>query len=65
LQIAYDLTLEGWAAALELREKETANHSRNVVEMTLKLAEKFDIPVEELSHIAEGHCCTILVRWHP
>lgn len=54
LQIAYDLTLEGWAAALELREKETANHSRNVVEMTLKLAEKFDIPVEELSHIRRG-----------
>ncbi len=54
LQIAYDLTLEGWAAALELREKETANHSRNVVEMTLKLAEKFAIPAEEMAHIRRG-----------
>ncbi len=54
LQTAYDATLEGWAAALELREKETANHSRNVVEMTLKLAEKFDFTAEEMSHIRRG-----------
>jgi PAS domain S-box-containing protein len=54
LQYAYDATLEGWAAALELREKETANHSRNVVEMTIKLAEKFGFSTDELAHVRRG-----------
>ncbi len=54
LQKAYDATLEGWAAALELREKETATHSRNVVDMTLKLAKEFEIPEEQIVHIRRG-----------
>jgi len=54
LQTAYDATLEGWAAALELREKETANHSRNVVGMTLKLAAQYDLTEEEITHIRRG-----------
>ena len=36
---AYDTTLEGWAKALELRNKETENHSRRVTELTVLLAE--------------------------
>lgn len=54
LQIAYDATLQGWADALELREKETANHSRNVVEMTVRMAEEFQISEEEMVHIRRG-----------
>ena len=54
LQTAYEATLEGWAAALELREKETATHSRNVVEMTMELAEKFNFDNDELVHIRRG-----------
>jgi PAS domain S-box-containing protein len=54
LQNAYDATLEGWAAALELREHETANHSRNVVELTLKLAKEFNVPEEQMVHIRRG-----------
>ncbi|NLF51306.1 MAG: PAS domain S-box protein [Leptolinea sp.] len=54
LQTAYDATLEGWAAALELREKETANHSRNVVEMTVRIAEHFQVSEEEIIHIRRG-----------
>ena len=54
LQTAYDATLEGWAAALELREKETANHSRNVVEMTMRLAAKFNFTEDEMVHIRRG-----------
>lgn len=54
LQNAYEATLEGWAAALELREKETANHSRNVVEMTIRLAQKLNIPADELVHVRRG-----------
>ncbi len=54
LQNAYEATLEGWAAALELREKETANHSRNVVDMTMELAAKFNFDSDELVHIRRG-----------
>ncbi len=54
LQTAYEATLEGWAAALELREKETATHSRNVVEMTMELAAKFNFDNEEMVHIRRG-----------
>ncbi|BCY18409.1 MAG: PAS domain S-box protein [Chloroflexi bacterium] len=54
LQTAYESTLEGWAAALELREKETATHSRNVVEMTMALASRFNFSEDELIHIRRG-----------
>jgi PAS domain S-box-containing protein len=51
---AYDTTLEGWARALELRDKETEGHSRTVTELTLHLAMLMDIPQEELIHIRRG-----------
>jgi PAS domain S-box-containing protein/putative nucleotidyltransferase with HDIG domain len=54
LQNAYEATLEGWAAALELREKETATHSRNVVEMTMKLAAEYGFSDDEMIHIRRG-----------
>ena len=51
---AYEATLEGWASALELREKETAGHSRRVVERTLKIAKRIGVPEEQLVHIRRG-----------
>ncbi len=51
---AYDTTLEGWAGALELRDKETEGHSRRVTETTLKVARALEIPEEELIHIRRG-----------
>ena len=51
---AYDTTLEGWASALELRDKETENHSRRVTELTLALAEAMGIQGKELVHIQRG-----------
>ena len=51
---AYDTTLEGWARALELRDKETEGHSRRVTDMTLKLAVAMGIAGEELEHIRRG-----------
>ncbi len=38
LLLAYNATIEGWSAALDLRDKETEGHSRRVTEMTLQLA---------------------------
>jgi putative two-component system response regulator len=54
LSRAYDTTLEGWAKALELRERETAGHSRRVVMLTLRMAEMIGIPAEERVHIHRG-----------
>jgi PAS domain S-box-containing protein/putative nucleotidyltransferase with HDIG domain len=51
---AYDTTLEGWALALELRDKETEGHSRRVTETTLKVARALHIPEEQLVHIRRG-----------
>jgi PAS domain S-box-containing protein len=51
---AYDTTLEGWAKALEFRDKETEGHSRRVTETTLKLARSLGFSEEELVDIYRG-----------
>jgi PAS domain S-box-containing protein/putative nucleotidyltransferase with HDIG domain len=54
LRLAYDATIEGWARALELREKETAGHSERTVAMALTLARRLGIGGEQLEHIRRG-----------
>jgi len=54
LLVAYDSTLQGWSNALELREQETAGHSRRVVELTLKIARALGIEDENLAYIERG-----------
>jgi len=54
LEEAYDTTLEGWARALELRDKETEGHSRRVTETTLAVARAMGFNQEELVHIRRG-----------
>jgi len=51
---AYDTTLEGWARALELRDKETEGHSRRVTKSTLMLARKLELPEEDIEQIRRG-----------
>ena len=54
LMLAYDVTIEGWSRALDLRDKETEGHSQRVTEMTLELARAFCVNEEELPHIRRG-----------
>jgi len=54
LEEAYDTTLEGWARALELRDKETEGHSRRVTEITLKIARAMKISQEDIEQIRRG-----------
>ncbi len=54
LSLAYDATIEGWSAALDLRDKETEGHTLRVTEMTLHLARAMGIPETELVHIRRG-----------
>ncbi len=51
---AYDATLEGWLRALDLRDKETQGHTRQVVEKTLLMARALSFSREELVHIRRG-----------
>jgi len=54
LQEAYQATLEGWVRALDLRDKETENHTRRVTAITEKLAAAMGIRDEELLNIKRG-----------
>jgi PAS domain S-box-containing protein/putative nucleotidyltransferase with HDIG domain len=54
LMEAYDTTLEGWAKALELRDKETEDHSRRVTELTATLAQVMGFQGEKLTDIRRG-----------
>jgi HD-GYP domain-containing protein (c-di-GMP phosphodiesterase class II) len=51
---AYEATLQGWVHALELREHETADHSRRVVELTRRMALEFGFSGESLALIQRG-----------
>lgn len=54
LEEAYNATLEGWVRALEIREHDTADHSRRVVEMTILMAKRLGITGEALVHAKRG-----------
>ncbi|MEW5910881.1 MAG: HD domain-containing phosphohydrolase, partial [Thermodesulfobacteriota bacterium] len=51
---AYDTTLEGWAKALELRDKETEGHSRRVTELTVIIAKAMGMKEKELMDVRRG-----------
>jgi PAS domain S-box-containing protein len=54
LRQAYDTTLEGWARALELRDRETEGHTRRVTKSTLDLARFMEVSDKELVNIHRG-----------
>jgi len=54
LSLAYDRTIEGWAVALDLRDRETEGHAQRVTSMTLQLAREMELPDSELVQIRRG-----------
>lgn len=55
LRKAYDDTIEGWARAVNLRNRETAEHTRRVAEMALTIAEEnYSFSESELRDIWYG-----------
>ncbi len=54
LKDANEATIEGWAVALELRDRETEGHSRRVTEMTVALAKRFGIHGIDLERVRHG-----------
>jgi PAS domain S-box-containing protein len=51
---AYDTTLEGWARALELRDRETEGHTRRVTKLTMQLARFMNISDDDIVNIYRG-----------
>jgi len=51
---AYDATIEGWARAMDLRDKETESHTQRVTELTIALAKTMGIKDSEILHIRRG-----------
>jgi HD-GYP domain-containing protein (c-di-GMP phosphodiesterase class II) len=49
-----DSTIEGWARAIDLKVQEADGHGLRISELTVRLAEKFGIPVEQLLSIRRG-----------
>lgn len=54
LEKAYEATLEGWAKALELRDKETEGHTQRVTMLTERLARCMGVDENALVHIKRG-----------
>lgn len=54
LKTAYELTLQGWSKALELRDYETEGHALRVVETTIHLARSMGFAEPELTYMRYG-----------
>jgi PAS domain S-box-containing protein len=51
---AYEMTIEGWARALDIRDNETHGHSRRVTDLTVEVARAMGINGGSLVHIRRG-----------
>jgi putative nucleotidyltransferase with HDIG domain len=54
LSLAYDATIEGLSHALDLRDKETKEHTLRVTNITMKLATRLGVGEADLIHIRRG-----------
>jgi len=54
LSLAYDATIEGLSRALDLRDKETKEHTFRVTDITVKLAVRLGVKQSDLIHIRRG-----------
>jgi hypothetical protein len=54
LEESYHKTLEGWAKALEYRDRETEGHSRRVTSLSVQLASQLGLPESEITDLYRG-----------
>lgn len=54
LMLSYDRMIEGWARALDYRDKETEGHCRRVTNLTVKIARMMGITGNELLNVKRG-----------
>lgn len=51
---AYEVVIEGWARALDLRDHETEGHGRRVTELALRLGQRLDLRDDDLEALRQG-----------
>jgi putative nucleotidyltransferase with HDIG domain len=54
LENSYEATLEGWSAAMDLRDEETEGHSRRVTALSVSLAAKLGLTGQEIAYVRRG-----------
>jgi PAS domain S-box-containing protein/putative nucleotidyltransferase with HDIG domain len=54
LEAAYDSTIDGWARALDMRDRMTKGHAHRVTSLALRLAKALGVPDEQLPHLRRG-----------
>jgi len=54
LNMAYDATIDGLSRALDLRDRETEEHTQRVTDLTVKLAVRLGVDASELVQIRRG-----------
>ncbi len=54
LALAYNRTIEGWSHALDLRDRETKDHTARVTELTMLLAKRAGMTETEILHVKHG-----------
>jgi putative nucleotidyltransferase with HDIG domain len=54
LSLAYDATIEGLSRALDLRDRETKEHTSRVTQITVKLATRLGVKQSDLLHVRRG-----------
>ncbi|MEW6548643.1 MAG: HD domain-containing phosphohydrolase [Spirochaetota bacterium] len=54
LETSYEATIEGWSAAMDLRDEETEGHSRRVTTLSLSLAAKLGLSESEIAQVRRG-----------
>jgi putative nucleotidyltransferase with HDIG domain len=54
LTLAYDTTIEGWARALDLRDRDTEDHTQRVAAAAVKLARRLGMANTALVHVRRG-----------
>lgn len=54
LLYSYDVTISGWAKAIELRDQNTENHSQRVTALTEEVAQRMGVTEDKLVHMRCG-----------
>ncbi len=54
LALAYDATIDGLTRALDLRDRETEDHTRRVIDLTLQFSRVIGINAADLVHVRQG-----------
>jgi len=54
LEQSYEATLEGWSAAMDVRDQETEGHSKRVASLAIMLAQKIGLSKAEIENIRRG-----------